>query len=860
MRKAHAALSRKGLIGTDFVISEASSKFNAYRDGKTVVIGKDMLTNGTYIEKLVHEVEHFAEGTKEWAEFASFVFDNSAETNAAIDTVANSGYGITEQDIATLGEGLKNGNLTKGQRTLISEVVALRSEALFGSEQAIMKLTRENRTLAGKILDRIKQFLQVFTAKTPEERASVKRLQEAQRLFERALGKAGTKYVMREMQSTENGGVLLDGEGVLEYNNTAPQFSTKRAKYISYDKLGASTVAFIRRQLYKFYQDVENGIANNVAIENGNAVYIVDSGCENGDVSFGVRERIKILDDELRSEYVRRTNDDAVSKGYISDGLSSRFAARHANGRESNLRRESGEELSADTAESADIQGGIPAADADRRSGVKQYSRKTATSQEIKHAQNQIAPIDNGVGEVQYNYKDLYTTTDEYMREVAAEDRSDFDRWLANKTSDMQDGEFRAITIYCYRKTYFFAADGYMHGTMASTLSAIPKSSIAQRRKDFINELDKDTETSNLWANIVSLKRAGSRNDIFVDGDTDTTRENDSLFGASREGNGTRDTERSGENYQIDNDEVDRIIKGLREMIAKMDEESGKQYSRKFLGSRDVAYTEEQYRDFGWVRDNDVIPSGAWVDFTRKFAAALSGRENPPKTKGGEYMIAVSDIYNTQKEGINNVIVYATGSIETPQVSRVLEIDFDNETDLDRERRKIYDAERRGLQPASGGVFRLHNATDFGRGFHEQGKRYQEQRNNSQLGIDRGAGGSGVAEAERGQVSDTARTDSRLIPPATVPVRYEYVDITGNKRYVMAREGGQYSVYGTGSPRPYDMHPSIEAAIEAENNGLLRAYARETDHTVTWVKRQLQDNPNFLKAWGKKRLLEKSRW
>ena len=673
LRKAHAALSRKGLIGTDFVISEASSKFNAYRDGKTVVIGKDMLTNGTYIEKLVHEVEHFAEGTKEWAEFASFVFDNSAETNAAIDTVANSGYGITEQDIATLGEGLKNGNLTKGQRTLISEVVALRSEALFGSEQAIMKLTRENRTLAGKILDRIKQFLQVFTAKTPEERASVKRLQEAQRLFERALGKAGTKYVMREMQSTENGGVLLDGEGVLEYNNTAPQFSTKRAKYISYDKLGASTVAFIRRQLYKFYQDVENGIANNVAIENGNAVYIVDSGCENGDVSFGVRERIKILDDELRSEYVRRTNDDAVSKGYISDGLSSRFAARHANGRESNLRRESGEELSADTAESADIQGGIPAADADRRSGVKQYSRKTATSQEIKHAQNQIAPIDNGVGEVQYNYKDLYTTTDEYMREVAAEDRSDFDRWLANKTSDMQDGEFRAITIYCYRKTYFFAADGYMHGTMASTLSAIPKSSIAQRRKDFINELDKDTETSNLWANIVSLKRAGSRNDIFVDGDTDTTRENDSLFGASREGNGTRDTERSGENYQIDNDEVDRIIKGLREMLAVMENEPQKQYSRKQTGEARYNRKADSEQDYiskrGWTEGILSVEDRRLL--REEIAnAEKRGYQANPRLSDGSYLFEV-----------NNKIVLVSGDFENPIYDGVVDINADTATE-----------------------------------------------------------------------------------------------------------------------------------------------------------------------------------
>ena len=70
-------------------------------------------------------------------------------------------------------------------------------------------------------------------------------------------------------------------------------------------------------------------------------------------------------------------------------------------------------------------------------------------------------------------------------------------------------------------------------------------------------------------------------------------------------------------------------------MVAKTDEEPHRQFSRKFLGSRDVAYTEAQYRDFGWVRDNDVIPNGAWQDFTSKFAAALSGRVHPPITKGG---------------------------------------------------------------------------------------------------------------------------------------------------------------------------------------------------------------------------------
>ena len=47
------------------------------------------------------------------------------------------------------------------------------------------------------------------------------------------------------------------------------------------------------------------------------------------------------------------------------------------------------------------------------------------------------------------------------------------------------------------------------------------------------------------------------------------------------------------------------------------------QYSRKPTGTDAATYTEAQYRDFGWVRDTDVISSGAWEDFTSKFAAAL---------------------------------------------------------------------------------------------------------------------------------------------------------------------------------------------------------------------------------------------
>lgn len=201
LRKVHAALSREGLVGTDYVIAKESADFHAFLDGKTVVIGKDTLTDGSYLRKLVHEVEHFTEGTKEWGEFAAFVLNNT-NTDAAVAAVLQGGYGVTQADVDGLLDALKTGNLTKGQRTLISEVVASQSEVLFGDEQTILKLTRTNRSLAEKILDRIKAFLEVFKAKTAEERAVVRRLQKAEQLFEKALEKAGTKYALRELTRT----------------------------------------------------------------------------------------------------------------------------------------------------------------------------------------------------------------------------------------------------------------------------------------------------------------------------------------------------------------------------------------------------------------------------------------------------------------------------------------------------------------------------------------------------------------------------------------------------------------------------------------------------------------------------------
>ena len=199
-KKAFNALSQRGLVQPDFVIAESSDNFYSYLDGKTVVLGKDALESDVWQQKIIHEVEHFTEGTKEWADFASFVF-NETDTSEAVQSILRKNYGITQADVDSLPTALAEGNLTDNQRLLVSEVVAEQSEVLLGNEQTIQRLVTTKRSLARKLYDRIKNFIKVLKAKTPEEKTVIKKLEKAQQLFEKALDKAGAKYIASQVDS-----------------------------------------------------------------------------------------------------------------------------------------------------------------------------------------------------------------------------------------------------------------------------------------------------------------------------------------------------------------------------------------------------------------------------------------------------------------------------------------------------------------------------------------------------------------------------------------------------------------------------------------------------------------------------------
>ena len=79
------------------------------------------------------------------------------------------------------------------------------------------------------------------------------------------------------------------------------------------------------------------------------------------------------------------------------------------------------------------------------------YAAEELTRMNEKNAQVSEENGSEGVDEkrkVQYNYKELYTSTNRFVREVVTQDRHDFARSLANKTSDLADGERKTVEIY----------------------------------------------------------------------------------------------------------------------------------------------------------------------------------------------------------------------------------------------------------------------------------------------------------------------------------------------------------------------------------------------------------------------------
>ena len=78
-------------------------------------------------------------------------------------------------------------------------------------------------------------------------------------------------------------------------------------------------------------------------------------------------------------------------------------------------------------------------------------------------------------------------------------------------------------------------------------------------------------------------------------------------------------------------------------------------------------------------------------------------------------------------------MVFAKGTIESPNVTKIIKIDSDNFQEIEYERREILEAERRGIQQKTGELFRFYYKTDFIGELRNKGISSTENRNSGGL-------------------------------------------------------------------------------------------------------------------------------
>lgn len=203
LKNTMSALSEKGLVPSKFVLSETSPKYNAYLDGDTIVIGKDMLESDQWQKALTHELTHFAENSPEYAKMAKFIIDNNNIEADSIDKLFKK-YQINDIEVdeflteltnGTLYKRIADGTASQEQITLLNEVVSDKMSDILGNEEMIARLVRKEESLARKIYNRIKDYIKVLMVKTPEEKQLIKKLHTSAKMFEKALRSANAGYI-----------------------------------------------------------------------------------------------------------------------------------------------------------------------------------------------------------------------------------------------------------------------------------------------------------------------------------------------------------------------------------------------------------------------------------------------------------------------------------------------------------------------------------------------------------------------------------------------------------------------------------------------------------------------------------------
>jgi hypothetical protein len=169
-------------IGDLVFDTNLGNNINGYYDKKTNRIHINPNVENAYTKVLTHELTHSLEGTDTYNNLQKYTLDYLRRTNE-YDSIRN------ELEPLYKTKGLLDGmNQTEIDTYMNQEIMSKFSERLFTNQESINQLVNENRSLARKILNWVREKLGLLTGKLTKEEIELRKdLRKIEELYKKAL-------------------------------------------------------------------------------------------------------------------------------------------------------------------------------------------------------------------------------------------------------------------------------------------------------------------------------------------------------------------------------------------------------------------------------------------------------------------------------------------------------------------------------------------------------------------------------------------------------------------------------------------------------------------------------------------------
>ncbi len=607
-----------------------------------------------------------------------------------------------------------------------------------------------------------------------------------------------------------------------QYNIDKIQYSRNVAKYITYSKVGADNIRFIRSQLSKLYEGVGDSVADGIAIERDNTIYIVDSGKENGEIRFGIRKRINLNDTELRQKSLEDINDRAISKGFVSDELFEKIRHSSNNDSRSNIGRKLQEKLSVDTRESKNNKGRISNEDANSGREIKHS---------LKESNGKILTEDDKV---------IKAGMSEQERYEILKDRSINNIPVAKELSSSILKNLTEISSWEDINKYFGSEKKKIIRKLAEEFGVFDKEFFNQdielefefSKRNFNESYGKQKNQFAKFAKMFSVfdkiveKAIGievhNRNEVGYKVD-ETLKNVYVLISAFEDGGSIVPVKLEVKEFldkkntlyvaialeSIKKDEFSRqeVAKGVAQQyrpsstisiydllrnVNPKDESFYKYIPKQFFESEnsDILYslkekshykkrdiseiTQQDYKHHAWAVLNGILSQNETGKFLQKIGEKKLGTRFQ-QTLDGLYMIPVG------QEIAENTIVFTDGDWKSPSIKKVIKIQSNNGYFVDEIKEVIYEYEKRGLQVKTAELFYVYHSKDYEFAIWSKERRGSVQDNPLRGGEQDGRGTFGEIEGSLKFSRKTDGTSARKLSEGQIKKRI--ANFTQKKSY-----------------------------------------------------------------------------